>query len=109
MNNQVLMDNYLLILKSTVEVYVHGTLESSNEDVRSLLKECLDDTMRMQADTYDKMTEYGWYQVNNVEADTISQTLTKLQSQSSDSTEDESSEENSNNQNNDDNNEDNED
>lgn len=82
MNDQVLMDNYLLILKSTVEVYVHGTLESSNEDVRSLLKECLDDTIRMQADTYDKMTEYGWYQINNLEADTINQTLTKLQSQS---------------------------
>ena len=85
MSDQVLMDNYLLILKSTVEVYVHGTLESSNSDVRSLLKECLDDTMKMQADIYDKMTEYGWYQVNNVEADTINQTLTKLQSQSSNS------------------------
>ncbi len=85
MNDQVLMDNYLLILKSTVEVYVHGTLESSNEDVRSLLKECLDYTIRMQADTYDKMTEYGWYQVNNVEADTINQTITKLQSQSDNS------------------------
>ena len=85
MNDQFLMYNYLLVLKSTVEVYVHGTLESSNEDVRSILKECLDDTMGMQADTYDKMTEYGWYQVNNVEADTINQTLTKLQSQSSNS------------------------
>ena len=87
MNDQVLMDNYLLVLKSTVEVYVHGTLESSNEDVRELLKECLDDTMKMQADTYDKMTEYGWYNVNNVEASTINETLTKLQSQNSDDSE----------------------
>lgn len=81
MNDQILMDNYLLLLKSTVEVYVHGTLESSNEDTRELLKECLDDTMSMQADTYDEMTEYGWYEIQNVETTQIEQTLNKLQNQ----------------------------
>ncbi len=45
MNDQIIMDNYLLVLKSTVEVYVHGTLESSNEEVRSTLKNCLDETI----------------------------------------------------------------
>ena len=45
MNDKLIMENYLLILKSTVEVYVHGTLESSNEDSRSALKKCLDDIM----------------------------------------------------------------
>ncbi len=79
MNDQIRMDNYLLILKSTIEVYVHGTLESSNNDVRDLLKECLNEIMTSQANTYDKMTEYGWYNVNNVESSTINQTLTKLQ------------------------------
>ena len=43
MNDQLIMDNYLLILKSTVEVYVHGTLESSNNDVRKTLKDNLND------------------------------------------------------------------
>lgn len=79
MNDQVLMDNYLLILKSTVEVYVHGTLESSNQDIRELLKKGLDETMNHQARTYDEMTKYGWYQVNNVEKNAINQTLSKLQ------------------------------
>ena len=79
MNDQIRMDNYLLILKSTVEVYVHGTLESSNERVRNLLKECLNEIMTSQANTYDKMTPFGWYNVSNVEASTINQTLTKLQ------------------------------
>ena len=60
MNDQLLMDNYLLVLKSTVEVYVHGTLESSNKDVRALLKDGLDETMMAQARTYDEMTKYGW-------------------------------------------------
>ena len=81
MNDQLIMDNYLLILKSTVEVYVHGTLESTHENIRNLLKECLNNTMTSQAKTYDKMTEYGWYQVNNVEKNNITQVLNKLKSQ----------------------------
>ena len=79
MNDQILMDNYLLVLKSTVEVYVHGTLESSNPDIRALLKFGLDDTMSAQARTYDEMTKYGWYEINNVETTTINQTLNKIQ------------------------------
>ena len=79
MNDQLLMDNYLLILKSTMEVYVHGTLESSNEDIRELLKEGLNNTQTNQANTYDEMTKYGWYNIKNVETTTIKETLNKLQ------------------------------
>ena len=78
MNDQILFDNYLLILKSTVEVYVHGTLESTNQEVRSLLKKCLNETMTHQALTYDEMQKQGWYQVNNVDKVTIANTLTKI-------------------------------
>ena len=81
MNDKLLMENYLLVLKSTVEVFVHGTLESSNEDVRSLLKEGLDDTMMHQANTYDLMTEYGWYSVQNVDKQNVKQILDKVQGQ----------------------------
>ena len=78
MSDQLLMDNYLLVLKSTVEVYVHGTLESSNQDIRELLKECLSETLTHQANTYDEMTKYGWYNVKNVEKTTIKETLTNV-------------------------------
>ena len=81
MNDQLLMDNYLLVLKSTVEVYVHGTLESSNSDVRKEMKNGLEQIMICQADTYDEMTKYGWYPVNNVDKSVINNTLTKLQNQ----------------------------
>ena len=80
MNDQILMENYLLVLKSTVEVYVHGTLESSNEDIKNLLKQGLDETMTHQANTYDFMTKFGWYTINNVENTTIKQTLDTIQS-----------------------------
>ena len=80
MNDQLIMDNYLLVLKSTVEVYVHGTLESSNEGSRNVLKECLVDTLTSQANTYDLMTKYGWYNVKNVEATKVNETLTNIKS-----------------------------
>ncbi len=78
MSDQILMENYLLILKSTVEVYVHGTLESSNNDIRKVLKKGLDETMLNQANTYDEMTNYGWYNVKNVDSKTINSTYSKL-------------------------------
>ena len=81
MNDKLLMDNYLLILKSTVEVYVHGTLESSNNNVRMHLKDNLDTILTCQADTYDEMTKYGWYPVKNVDVSVINETLNNIQSQ----------------------------
>ncbi len=78
MSDQLLMDNYLLVLKSTMEVYVHGTLESSNEEIRQLLKEGLNNTQTNQANTYDEMTKYGWYNVKDIEQTTIKETLNKV-------------------------------
>ena len=80
MDNKMALSDYLMILKSTVEVYVHGTIESSNSSVRDVLKAGLDDTLRHQANTYDKMVKYGFYKVNNVESSSISKTLNKIES-----------------------------
>ena len=80
MNDQILLDNYLLILKTTVEVYVHGTQESSNEDIRNLFKESLNDILDSQAETYNTMVSYGWYQINNVDNSKLEQTLNKINS-----------------------------
>ena len=76
--NKLLLENYLLVLKSTVEVYIHGTLESSNKKVRDTLKDGLDETLKHQNNTYNKMTEYGFYKVNNIKLQEINKTLNKL-------------------------------
>ena len=78
MDSKLIMENYLLILKSTMEVYVHGTLESSNKDVRDTIRTSLEETLTHQANTYDLMTKYGWYTINNVEISTINETLNKV-------------------------------
>ena len=75
--DKLFMDNYLLILKSTVEVYVHGTLESSNKKVKNCLKSLLNDTLDHQEETYNEMIQYNWYKVTNVSEATISKVLNK--------------------------------
>jgi spore coat protein CotF len=78
MDDKLYMENYLLLLKSTMEVYVHGTLESSNPDIRNVLKMGLDETVSHQARTYDEMTKYGWYNINNVKSNIIKQTISTI-------------------------------
>lgn len=80
MNNQLVLDEYLLILKSTVEVYVHGTLESSNKDIKDLLESSLINILKSQEDTYNLMVSYGYYKVKNIDKQTISQTLNEVKS-----------------------------
>ena len=82
MSSQEYFEMYLLILKSSVEVYVHGTLESSNNEVRNILKRGLDETMDHQALTYDYMKELGWYCISNVEPKKVKQVYESLQNNS---------------------------
>ena len=79
MNDKLLMENMLLLLKSTVEVYVHGSLESVNTLVHKQLKNCLDEIIKMQYDLYNKMTEQGWYVIKNTTPKEIEKTYKKIQ------------------------------
>ena len=78
MSDKLLMNNYLLILKSTVEVYVHGTLESSNKTTRRVLKSHLFEILNSQARCYDEMVKNGWYSINNVNSSQINSTIKKI-------------------------------
>ncbi len=82
MDSKLIFENYLLVLKSTVEVYVHGTLESSNEIVRKIIKDNLIETMTNQADTFDLMKNNNWYQISNISSSVITNTLNKLENNS---------------------------
>lgn len=77
-NDKDILNIYLLLLKSNTEVYVHGTLESSNEDIRKLIKSSLDETMKSQADTFNIMADKSWYQVENVKTEKIKKTYNKI-------------------------------
>ena len=76
--DKLLFEQMLLILKSNVEVYVHGTLEASNPKIKKVLKSSLDDTMSMQEDLFNIMTDYNWYQVKNIKCSDIEKVYSKL-------------------------------
>ena len=67
MNDELLMNNYLMILKSTIEVYIHGTIESYNKKVRELLNNLLEETLKSQELTFDYMVENEWYSTDNID------------------------------------------
>ena len=52
MKDQLIMENILLLLKSNMEVYVHGTLEASNKFVHEALHYGLEETLKMQHNLY---------------------------------------------------------
>ena len=79
MNDQIIMENYLLVLKSTMEVYVHGTLESANKLVCELLHHGIDETLKCQEKVFHQMNLCGWYNVTNVKNDVIEKTINNLQ------------------------------
>ena len=78
MKDKMLLEYYVLVLKSTMEVYNHGTLESSNTDIRKVLHDALNLTLESQEDTYNKMCENNWYQVNNINSGEIKEVYDKL-------------------------------
>lgn len=82
MDNKLIFENYLLVLKSTIEVYIHGTLESSNNMVREIIKTGLNETLINQSKTYELMKQKGWYSPSNISNITISNTINKLESNS---------------------------
>ena len=79
MNDKLIMDNILLLLKSTSEVFLHGTLESANDKVQKEFKNGLDDIIKLQNNTYIKMMEYEFYTVSNIDNKMICKALTKLE------------------------------
>ena len=71
MNDEEIMTNYLMLLKSNIEVYVHGTIESSNKANKDNLKYGLDQTLLSQERTYNEIVNKSWYKVENLCKDDI--------------------------------------
>jgi len=78
MNDEILINNYLLILKSTIEVYIHGSIESSNKSVREVLENSLEETLKCQEKTYNLMVDNDWYTYDNVDVNEIVKTINNL-------------------------------
>lgn len=67
MNDKNLMEDILLLEKGVCDLFMHGTIESSTENVHQTFSTALNEALCMQDTLYDKMAAKGWYPTEQVE------------------------------------------
>lgn len=73
MDDRNIMEDLIQLEKGVSELYVHGSLEASSNDVHAVFKNALEESLKMQHDIYKQMEQKGWYQTQQVEQQKISQ------------------------------------
>lgn len=78
MNDQEIMENLLMTTKGVCDLYMHGAIESSTQDVHQAFGAALTDSLSMQDDIYQKMSAKGWYQTAQADAQQMAQVRQKF-------------------------------
>lgn len=78
MDDKNLMESLLQTTKGISDLYLHGTIEAANENVRCAFDSSLNRTLQMQKQIYDKMVAKGWYTNQNAEQTKITQARQKF-------------------------------
>jgi len=76
MNDKHLMENILLLEKGVCDLFMHGAIESSTNNVHQAFNSALNESLCMQDTIYGKMAAKGWYpteQVEQTKVDTVKQ------------------------------------
>ncbi len=81
MDDKNLMENILLLEKGVCDLYMHGTIESSTDNVHQAFNAALNNALCMQDEIYDKMSAKGWYPVQQVEQNKINTVKQKFSAQ----------------------------
>ena len=61
MDDKNLMENILLLEKGVCDLYMHGTIEASTDNVHQAFSSALNEALCMQDTIYDEMAAKGWY------------------------------------------------
>ena len=77
MNDQMIMENILLTTKGVCDLYMHGTIESATQNVQQAFDSALNDSLCMQSDIYQKMSQKGWYPAQQADQQQIDQVRQK--------------------------------
>lgn len=78
MDDKNLMENILLLEKGVCDLFMHGTIESSTENVHKAFKNSLDESLCVQDTIYDKMAAKGWYPTEQVEQNKVNSVKQKF-------------------------------
>lgn len=81
MNDKEIMTNILNSVKGECDLLMHGAIESSTPNVHSAFKQSFDDTLCMQNKIYAKMSEKGWYPMQQAQGTQIDAVKQKFANQ----------------------------
>ena len=61
MDDKCIMENILLTTKGACDLYMHGSIEASTENVRNAFTTALNEALVMKDTIYKQMSAKGWY------------------------------------------------
>ena len=78
MNDRSVMENLLLLEKGACDLYMHGAIEASDQNVFSSFSSALQQSLQLQNQIYSKMKEKGWYAPEVAQQDKVNQLKQKF-------------------------------
>lgn len=78
MDDKMIMEDILTTAKSLADLYLHGTIESETVNVHQAFDRRLCDTLAIQNEIYTKMSQRGWYTMQQAPQQQIDQTRQKF-------------------------------
>ena len=82
MQDKDLMQDILLLEKGVCDLYMHGAVESSTQNINQAFKAALNESLSMQDCIYKEMQAKGWYQTEQAEQSKINTLKTKFSNMS---------------------------
>jgi len=73
MDDKCIMENLLHTTKGVCDLYMHGAIESSTQNVNDAFKCALNETLCMQDSIYKQMSAKNWYTAEQVPQQKIDQ------------------------------------
>lgn len=71
MDDRMIMENLLNTAKGVCDLYMHGTIEASTDNVHQTFNQALNQALCVQDDIYKAMSSKGWYQMEQAEQQKI--------------------------------------
>lgn len=78
MDSKFCLEELLCYEKNLIEIYVHATIESSNNSVYKTFYNNLSDSLELQHCIYKLMEQLGYYKVDNVTKKVLDESRKKL-------------------------------
>ena len=81
MDDRNLMENMLLLEKGACDLFMHGAIESSTQNVHQTFSNSLNESLKLQDEIYLKMQAKGWYPTEQVDQSKLNTVRQKFSTQ----------------------------